>query len=232
VGSVTHLLLAWSDGDQTALDRLVPLVYAELRRLGYRHMRGEAQGHLLQSTALVHEAYLRLIDQRRIQWQNRAQFFSVSATLMRRVLVDLARARLARKRGGTALHVPVDDTPAVSASAPVDLLALDEALTALATQDARKARVVELRYFAGLSVEESAVVLGVSPDTVTRDWHSRGSGSRKPWAGRSAGGREGAVTPERWERLQALCEAALAQGAGERASLPRQTRSSRRPGRR
>jgi RNA polymerase sigma factor (TIGR02999 family) len=169
-GDVTHLLLAWSDGNQAALDGLMPLVYAELRRLAHGQMRGEGPDHLLQSTALVHEANLRLIDQRRVRWQNRAQFFAVSATLMRRVLVDLARARLARKRGGTAVHVPAQDLPAVAAQAPVDLLALDEALTALAAQDARKARVVELRYFGGLSVEESASVLGVSPDTVTRDW--------------------------------------------------------------
>lgn len=167
---VTELLLAWNAGEQSAFDRLVPLVYAELRRLAHRHMRGERPGHTLQTTALVHEAYLRLVDASRIRWQNRAQFFAVSAQVMRRILVDAARARGARKRGGGSPHVSLADGPTLPPARGTDLVALDEALHALAAIDPRKVKVVELRYFGGLSVEETAKVLHVSPDTVMRDW--------------------------------------------------------------
>jgi RNA polymerase sigma factor (TIGR02999 family) len=167
---VTALLLAWREGDASALDRLMPLVYAELRRLAHRHMQGQAPGHSLQTTALVHEAYLRLIGSSQVGWQNRAHFFAVSAQLMRRVLVDAVRARRAQKRGGGAPLVSLGDTDPSQPSRP-DLLALDEALDALASFDGRKARVVELRYFGGLTVEETAEVMKVSIATVERDWH-------------------------------------------------------------
>jgi RNA polymerase sigma factor (TIGR02999 family) len=167
---VTELLLAWNAGQSGALDRLVSLVYAELHRLAHRRMLGERPGHPLQTTALVHEAYLRLVDGSRIPWQNRAQFFAVAAQVMRRILVDAARARGARKRGGGLPHVSLADVPSLPSAGATDLIALDEALDALATLDPRKARVVELRYFAGLGVDETAEVLRVSPDTVTRDW--------------------------------------------------------------
>jgi RNA polymerase sigma factor (TIGR02999 family) len=167
---ITALLLAWREGDEGALDTLTTAVYAELRRLAHRHMRGERLGHPLQTTALVHEAYLRLIDSSRVHWQNRAHFFAVTAQLMRRVLVDLARRRGARKRGGHPIEVTLDgDIPAFDGSRP-DLVAVDEALTQFAELDPRKAKVVELRYFGGLTVEETAEVLEVSPETVMRDW--------------------------------------------------------------
>jgi RNA polymerase sigma factor (TIGR02999 family) len=164
------LLLAWRGGDPGALDTLVPLVYAELRRLAHRQMRGERIGHPLQTTALVNEAYLRLVDSHRVHWQNRAHFFAIAAGLMRRVLVDAARARESLKRGGKAVHVSLDDAPGLSRTPDVDVIALDHALEALADLDARKSQVVELRYFGGLSVDETAEALGVSPETVTRDW--------------------------------------------------------------
>lgn len=167
---VTDLLIAWREGDRGALDRLVPLVYTELRRLAHAHLRGERPGDPLQTTALVSETYLRLVDAPRVSWQNRAHFFAVAAQIMRHVLVDAARARRAKKRGGSMKMVPLDEARAAEAGSGVDLLALDEALEALAGQDARKARVVELRYFAGLSVEDTADALGVSTDTVMRDW--------------------------------------------------------------
>jgi len=167
---VTQLLLAWSEGDHAALDRLVPLVYTELRRLAHHYMRGERPGHTLQTTALVNEAYLRLIDSSRVRWQNRAHFFAVSAQLMRRILVDAARARGSLKRGGGVSHLALDEALAVLPRAGADLVALDDALNALAAVDPRKGQVVELRYFGGLSVEETAEVLKVSPDTVMRDW--------------------------------------------------------------
>jgi RNA polymerase sigma factor (TIGR02999 family) len=163
-------LLAWRGGDRAALERLVPLVYAELRRQAHRQMRRERPGHTLQTTALVNETYLRLVDSKRVRWQNRAHFFGVCAQLMRRILIDHARARGSLKRGGDAVHVALDDTPVGSSPPYADLLALDEALTRLAAIDMRKSRVVELRYFAGLSVEETAEALDVSPDTVMRDW--------------------------------------------------------------
>ena len=167
---VTRLLVAWRGGDAGALDWLLPLVYAELRRVAHRYMRDERPNHPLQTTALVHEAYLRLIDVTRVDWQSRNHFFAVSAQMMRRILVEAARRRDADKRGGDASHVALDEAFVPAADHGADLLALDEALEHLATLAPRKARVVELRYFAGLSVKETADVLGVSVETVMRDW--------------------------------------------------------------
>src|SRR5262249_26356 len=168
--NVTQLLVAWSDGDQAALEKLMPLVYQGTRRLARRYLGPENPGHTLQPTALVNEAYLRLIDQNRVRWQNRAHFFGVSAQLMRRILVDMARARKQRKRGGAARQVELDEALVVSKERGEDLVALDDALQSLAAMDERKGRVVELRFFGGLSVEETAEVLQVSPDSVMRDW--------------------------------------------------------------
>jgi RNA polymerase sigma factor (TIGR02999 family) len=167
---VTQLLRAWSEGDRAALDRLMPLVYDELRELAKRYMSRERPDHLLQTTALVNEAYLRLIDVHAVQWQNRAHFFALSAQLMRRVLVDFARARNFAKRGGAALHVTLSEAAELPQEQNMDLVALDEVLTRLAALDERASRVVELRFFAGLSVAETAAVLQVSPETVLRDW--------------------------------------------------------------
>ena len=168
---VSRLLQAWSGGDSGALDRLTPIVYDELRRLARRHLRGERNGHSLQPTALVNEASVRLVDLTRIQWQDRAHFFAVSAQVMRRILVDRARRRNA-KRGRGLPHISLDDAVVVAPEPSLDLVALDEALQALARVDARKAQVVEMRFFGGLSVEESAAVLQVSPVTVMRDWRT------------------------------------------------------------
>jgi RNA polymerase sigma-70 factor, ECF subfamily len=174
VRDITSLLSAWRGGDQSALDELFPIVYAELRRLAHAQMRREGPGRILQTTALVHEAYLRLVDacpaDHPIAWRNRHHFFAVAAKVMRRVLVDDARARVAHKRGGHAHRVRFDETIAATPERDTDLIALDDALTALAALDARKEQVVELRYFAGLDVAETAAVLRVSTDTVTRDW--------------------------------------------------------------
>lgn len=167
---VTQLLVAWSEGDQSALDKLVPLVYDELHRLAKRYMRRERGGHVLQTTALVNEAYLRLVDLKTLRWQNRAHFFAVSAQVMRRILVDFARARRYRKRGGSAIQVSFDRALNIGEQQDADLVALDEALSALAEVDPRKSKVVELRFFGGLSVEDTGHVLRVSPDTVMRDW--------------------------------------------------------------
>jgi RNA polymerase sigma factor (TIGR02999 family) len=167
---VTHLLLAWSEGDADAQQQLIPLVYEELRRLAKRYMARERPDHTLQATALVNEAYLRLVDVRQVCWQNRAHFFAVSAQLMRQILVDLARSRHYQKRGGKAQPVSLEDALLVSRERDSALVALDDALKALATFDPRKSQVVELRYFGGLSIEESAEALKVSPDTVMRDW--------------------------------------------------------------
>ncbi len=167
---VTRLLLAWRNGDGQALDRLVPLVYSELHRLAHRQMRGERPGHALQTTALVNEAYLCLVDSDRVRWQNRAHFFAISAQLMRRILVDAARSRGSLKRGGEAASLALDEAAVVSEERDAALIALDEALSALADLDPRKSRVVELRYFGGLSVEETAEALQVSAETVMRDW--------------------------------------------------------------
>jgi RNA polymerase sigma factor (TIGR02999 family) len=169
-GRVTGLLLAWGRGDERALDELTPLVYGELHRLARRCFARERAGHTLQPTALVHEAFVRLVDMKRLRWKNRAQFYAISAQMMRRILVDLARTRLARKRGGGARRVTLDDALLVSDGDGSDLIAVDAALEALARVDARKARVVELRFFGGLSVDATAEVLTVSPDTVMRDW--------------------------------------------------------------
>jgi RNA polymerase sigma factor (TIGR02999 family) len=169
-GAVTELLRAWRDGDDGALEQLTPLVEAELRRLARGYMRRERPGHTLQTTALVNEAFVRLTDARNIQWQDRAHFLAISARLMRRVLVDHARSRGYRKRGGGAERVTLDEARAIAPEPDVDVVALDRALESLAAVDARKSRVIELRFFGGLSVEETAEVLGVSPDTVKRDW--------------------------------------------------------------
>ncbi len=167
---ITQLLLAWNEGDEQALARLMPLVQDELHRLAHRYMAGERSGHPLQTTALINEAYLRLIDSSRVRWQNRSHFFAVSAQLMRRILVDVARARDKQKRGGDVIHVSLDEAMIVSREPGPDVIALDDALTTLATFDPRKSKVIELRFFGGLSVEETAEVLGVSPVTVMRDW--------------------------------------------------------------
>ena len=167
---VTGLLLAWGEGDRTALDRLIPLVHDELHRMAHRYMSGEREGHTLQTTALINEAYLRLVDSGRMHWQNRAHFFAVSAEVMRRILVDFARSRNYQKRGGNAVHLPLDQAPEVSQEREADLVALDEALIALAAIDQRKSKIVELRFFGGLSVKETAEVLKISPDTVMREW--------------------------------------------------------------
>jgi RNA polymerase sigma factor (TIGR02999 family) len=167
---VTELLLAWGQGDQTALEQLMPLVHGELRRLARRHMGHERVGHTLQATALVNEAYLRLIDIRQVQWQNRAHFFAMSARLMRRILVDFARSRQYLKHGGGAQKVSLDDALVITPERGHELVDLDDALEALAEVDARKAQVVEMRFFGGLSVQETAEALHVSPETVMRDW--------------------------------------------------------------
>ncbi len=167
---VTGLLVAWGAGDESAFEQLVPLVHAELRRLAHRAMSRERSGHTLQTTALVNEAYLRLIDADGVRWQDRAHFFAMSARLMRRILVDHARARKSQKRGGAMRKVSLEEALILSPERGSDLVALDDALKALAAVDSRKSQVVEMRYFAGLSVEESAEVLKVSPDTIIRDW--------------------------------------------------------------
>jgi RNA polymerase sigma-70 factor, ECF subfamily len=167
---LTKLLLAWSDGDKEALDRLIPLVYDELHRLAKNYMRKERAGHTLQTTALIHEAYLLLIDADKVQWQNRAHFFGVAARLMRQILVAAARERGYQKRGGGAEMVSLDEAMLIDEGQNEDLVALDEALAALAQFDARKARVVEMRFFGGLSEDEISVALDVSVETVRRDW--------------------------------------------------------------
>ncbi len=167
---VTGLLLAWSEGEQTALEKLMPLVYAELHRLAKRYMRREHAGHTLQTSALVNEAYLRLIDARSVRWQNRAHFFAVSAQIMRRILVDFARAKQNLKRGGGAQQVTLDEGLVISPESGADLLALDEALERLALLNERQSRVVELRYFGGLNEDEVAEALKVSARTVRSDW--------------------------------------------------------------
>ena len=165
---VTQLLVAWSDGDRSALDKLRPLVEGELHRLAQGYMSHERQDHTLQTTALVNEAYLKLIDQK-VDWQNRAHFFGIAAQIMRRILIDHARKHLGPRQGG-GKTISLDEVAVVSDERASELVALDDALTTLAQVDERKSRVVELRYFGGLSVEETATVLGVSADTITRDW--------------------------------------------------------------
>jgi len=181
----TELLLAWNNGEDEALERLVPLVHDELRRLAQQYMRRERADHTLQATGLVNETYLRLIDIKRIKWQNRAHFFAMSARLMRRILVDMARAHGNQKRGGAALHVTLDDGLAVSNETSPSLVALDDALRALAAIYPRQSDVVELRYFGGLDINETAEALHVSPDTVKRDWRFA-----KLWLLRELSGRD------------------------------------------
>jgi RNA polymerase sigma factor (TIGR02999 family) len=180
---VTELLHAWSQGDREALDRLMPLVYGELKRMAHRYLGRERGGHALQTTALVHEAYLKLVDQSRAQWQNRAQFFGVAAQLMRRILVDHARARDAAKRGAGAAPLSLDQTPTLAAEPEQDIVGLDQALTRLSELDPRQGRIVELRFFGGLSVEEAAEVLSLSPATIKREW-----AMAKAWLYRELGG--------------------------------------------
>ena len=182
---VTQMLRAWSDGDRRALDELIPIVYEELRRQAARYLRRERPDHTLQTTALVHEAYVRLVDQRDVRWQNRAHFFGVAAQLMRRILVDHARKDHALKRGGPAAHLPLEEAAAVAGGPDMNLVALDEALTKLAVMDERKVRVVELKYFGGLTAKEAAEVLGVSKATVRHDW-----GLAKAWLRREIAGGE------------------------------------------
>jgi RNA polymerase sigma-70 factor (ECF subfamily) len=167
---ITRLLRAWSEGDEAALEKLTPLVYEPLHRVARRYMAAERPDHTLQTTALIHEMYLRLVDAGQVNWNDRAHFFAICARLMRRILTDFARSRCYQKRGGGARHLPLDEALLVSAEPPSDIVALDDALKVLAEVDERKSRVVELRFFGGLSVEETAGVLKVSPETVMRDW--------------------------------------------------------------
>ena len=167
---ITELLLAWNGGNEQALQQLMPLVQRELHLLAHRYMGGERLDHTLQTTALVNEAYLRLVDSSRVRWQNRAHFFAVSAQLMRRILVDFARARQKLRRRGDLVHFSLDEALFISREPSAELIALDDALQTLAVFDERKSKVVELRFFGGLSVEETAEVLGISPVTVMRDW--------------------------------------------------------------
>jgi len=167
---VTGLLLAWNDGDESALEKLVPVVYQELHRLAKRQMQRERPDHSLQTTALINEAYLRLVDLRNVHWQNRAHFFALCARLMRRILVDFARSRHYVKRGAGAQPISLNESLVVSPQLSADLVAVDDALNALTTIDARKGQLVELRFFGGLTLEETAAVLKVSPDTVRHDW--------------------------------------------------------------
>ena len=181
--NITHLLKEWSEGDQQALDELTPLVYEELRQQAGRYLRKERPNHSLQATALINEAFLRLIDVKDVQWQNRAHFFAIAANLMRRILVDHARRRDAEKRGGSQVCLTLDEGLAWANEPDVDLLAIDEALDKLAVIDEQQARVVELRFFSGLTVEETAIALGVSPKTVKRDWSVA-----RAWLKREIGG--------------------------------------------
>ena len=185
---ITELLEQWSGGNQSALDRLYPLVYEELRRLARSYMKREHEGHTLQTTALINEAYVRLVDQHNVHWQNRSHFFAISAQIMRRILVDHARARRYQKRGGDAVKVTFDEALVVTKDPREDFVALDDALEALARFDERKSRVIELRFFGGLSVEETAEVLRVSPITVMREWKSAKAWLYRELAGPTAHG--------------------------------------------
>jgi RNA polymerase sigma factor (TIGR02999 family) len=168
--NVTELLVGWSNGDKEALDRIVPIVYDELRKQAARYLRRERAGHTLQTTALIHEAYIRLVDQKNVRWQNRAHFFGISAQLMRRILVDHARTKGRAKRGGSDIRVSLDDTNLIAKGTDLDIIAVDEALERLAQIDEQQSKIVELRFFSGLTVEETAEVLKISPATVKRDW--------------------------------------------------------------
>lgn len=180
---VMQLLVDWSNGDKAALDKLIPLVHDELRRLARFYMRRERAGHTLQTTALVNEAYMRLVDQRNVRWQSRAHFFAIAAQLMRRILVDQARKRTNTKRGGDVRKVSLDEAVVVSQARAADLVALDDALTDLEAMDQRKSKVVELRFFGGLNIEETAEVMAISPATVQREWNMA-----KAWLYREIGG--------------------------------------------
>lgn len=168
--NVTQLLISWGNGNKEALDKLLPLVYDELRRQAARYLRRERAGHTLQTTALIHEAYLRLVDQKNVHWQNRAHFFGLAAQLMRRILVDHARTKKREKRGGSAVRVSLTGAQVLAKDQEVDVVALDEALDRLAKLDEQQSRIVELRFFSGLTVEETAEALSISPATVKRDW--------------------------------------------------------------
>jgi len=167
---VTRLLQEWNDGNENALEQLMPLVHDELHRLAHQHMRREGAGHILQTSALINEAYLRLVDQPEIRWENRNHFFAIAARLMRRILVDDARKRNAAKRGGSLIQVPLDEATSLADEQSANVAALDDALKILETIDARQGQIVELRFFGGLSIEETAELLKVSPGTVMRDW--------------------------------------------------------------
>ena len=181
------LLRAWSDGDQSALEKLIPIVFTELHRLAQRHMRRERAGHSLQTTALVNEAYMRLVDYKRMQWKDRAHFFAVSSQAMRRILVEHAR-RHNLKRGGNVQHVALEEAVTIGGNEDTDLVAVDRALTGLTRMDPRKAQIVEMRFFGGLSVEETAEVLRISPITVKRDWRAARAWLYHELAGGTNGG--------------------------------------------
>ena len=186
-GEITLLLQAWRGGNEQALEKLTPQVYRELHQAARRSMNRERPGHTLQPTALINELYLRLSDLRPVDWQNRAHFFALCARQMRRILTDLARTHHSDKRGGGAFVVPLDEAPEVAAGSPAEMIAVDDALKALALVDERKAKVVELRFFGGLSVEETAEVLKVSPDTVARDWRLAKAWLRREMSGEANG---------------------------------------------
>jgi len=188
---VTQLLVAWGHGDEKARDDLMPLVYDELHRLAHRYMRKERPGGTLQTSALVHEAYLRLIDQKHVQWQNRAHFFAIAAQMMRRILVDYARGRRNQKRGGDLVRITLDEAALISPDRIAGVVALDEALEGLAKLDPRKGQIVEMRFFAGLSIDEVAEILSVSPGTVMRDWTLA-----KAWLRREMTGEENLIPAE------------------------------------
>lgn len=180
---ITQLLLGWSQGDQVALDQLIPLVYPELRKLARRYMRRESPEHTLQTSALINEAYLRLVDQQSVEWQDRAHFFAMAAQVMRHILIDHARSHLSAKRGAGAPHVPLDEVSVIRQERAMELVALDDALTSLTKIDERKSKIVEMRFFGGLSVEETAESLDLSPVTVMREWRAA-----KAWLHREVGG--------------------------------------------
>lgn len=192
---ITELLVDWGNGDRSALEKLTPLVYNELHRLARRYMRGERPGHTLQTSALVNEAYIRLIDCKSVKWQNRAHFIGVSAQIMRRILVDFARSRNYTKRGGGAPKISLEEAAVVPYERGADLVELDDAMNALAELDARQSRVVELRFFGGLSLEEIAEVLKVSVGTVRRDWSMA-----RAWLHRELSrAQDSSTTNEKWE---------------------------------
>ena len=184
--NVTQLLIGWSKGDKEALDKLLPLVYNELHRQAAAYLRRERAGHTLQTTALIHEAYVRLVDQKNVHWQNRAHFFGIAAQLMRRILVDHARTKKRVKRGGSDIRVSLSEVTIKASARDLDIVALDEALERLALIDEQQSRIVELRFFSGLTVEETAEVLGISPATVKRDWSMA-----KAWLHREISGEVG-----------------------------------------